>query len=539
MDSANRGVAEFYYTEKVPQHAVTLAFVRSKPGTPADLTDINNLYPETDALKPGRLTVTGWPVARTHDAVILHNSVDISGNQLYYLENQFFEITNRTGADGKPLYYVHLLPLGVNDVTVFGANGEEVSAYVVQNGAIYHSLDGTVYWVRYYDGKTLRTELLRYAPAMRQTTGNPAADTYSFDHGVLKVASDGHYFIRFTEDNGYKLLPPYDVLSTEPWYLRVRTGLRPVAPEWGRQLFLPFRPYMLATWVPGRVVDGNVVEFARRPILFDGKQYPDVLVFDKDYNFKYALDGTPVGVTSKKGFLYPWKRAQVLEMDLAAGRLHLAVPLEKDDQCFGFYFYKEPDVIYRDLDINPFTNPDVKNRVIQIVYKPNATNPFQNLYHRVLDEYGDPIAELSNEPEGEGAVVLGTLLVGGSVGLNEFRTEDTRVRGGGLAKEHQDIPESKDFWDLGFWDGQPYPVGGATVVYLPRTLLKPVGKFSQTEVQQIVRAAVPMGVLPVVRYYDQDGEEDLGVKNLMLLFDNMPGNFDDARGVFDEPEVEQ
>ena len=35
----------------------------------------------------------------------------------------------------------------------------------------------------------------------------------------------------------------------------------------------------------------------------------------------------------------------------------------KYDLVFGFYFYEELDLIYTALDINPFTNPAIRNRI--------------------------------------------------------------------------------------------------------------------------------------------------------------------------------
>ena len=63
--------------------------------------------------------------------------------------------------------------------------------------------------------------------------------------------------------------------------------------EWTRMLFTPFRPFMVGTWVPGKLVAPGVVEFERKRIWWDGKKYPDVLVFDKNYELKHALDGNP------------------------------------------------------------------------------------------------------------------------------------------------------------------------------------------------------------------------------------------------------
>jgi hypothetical protein len=74
-------------------------------------------------------------------------------------------------------------------------------------------------------------------------------------------------------------------------------------------MFMPARPYMLEVWVPGKVVDKNLIEFERKETWFDPaiKHYPDILVNDREYNLKYALDGVPPGLGGAldKGYLYP------------------------------------------------------------------------------------------------------------------------------------------------------------------------------------------------------------------------------------------
>ena len=59
-------------------------------------------------------------------------------------------------------------------------------------------------------------------------------------------------------------------------------------------LFAPYRPFMVGTWVPGKLVADHTLEFERKRIFWDGKKYPDVLVFNKNYEIKYALDGNAV-----------------------------------------------------------------------------------------------------------------------------------------------------------------------------------------------------------------------------------------------------
>jgi hypothetical protein len=502
-----RQVAEFYYTEQAPAGAVLIARIASHPSTPAELTDINNPKQVLPELKPGKLVFTAYPVARRYDALVLMNSVAVSGSNQFTVENPFFELTDRTDDSGQPLYYTHRLPPFVRDVTVLTLDGSEASgAWKVEAGNLYHSMDGEPYWVRYYDNGRVHTELLAHAPVLSRSS-TASSSTYSSEAGLLTVY-DGEkkvYYGRFTEANGYRLLPPYNVLPNEPWYIRVRSGLKPVAPEWGRQTFLPYRPYMPAAWVPGKVLASDLVEFERRPIYLDRPRQPDVLVYDRDYKLKYALDGSPPGSPLRRGYLFPWKRGQIAEIDEYRGRLRLAVELDPTDRVFGFYYYEEPDIVYREIDINPHTNPLVKNRLIEFVYSAQD-DPFQTVYHRVIGENGLPVKELSNAPVV--GTTIGTVIVGDSVGLDAFSVEDIRSPGGGLAPEYQGLSQVRDYWDIGAWDGKPYPVGGALVVWLPKSILKPAGSFSKPEAEGLVKSIVPMGTIPIVRFYDANGEEE-------------------------------
>ena len=121
--------------------------------------------------------------------------------------------------------------------------------------------------------------------------------------------------IRFTEDNRYRILDPYTVLPNDPWYVRIRHNVKPQPPEWVHMIFSPFRPFMVATWVPGTLRDGGVIEFERKRLYWDGKRYPDVLIFNKDYELKWALDGNSVESMEKQGYIYPWSRSHFLQID--------------------------------------------------------------------------------------------------------------------------------------------------------------------------------------------------------------------------------
>jgi hypothetical protein len=129
-------------------------------------------------------------------------------------------------------------------------------------------------------------------------------------------------------------------------------------------LFTPYRPFMVGTWVPGHLVAENTIEFERKRIWWDGKKYPDVLVFDKNYELKFALDGNAVESLEKQGYVYPWSRSHFMQIDPLNGRVRVNVDIAADDIVFGFYFYEELDLIYTALDVNPFTNPGIGNKIV-------------------------------------------------------------------------------------------------------------------------------------------------------------------------------
>jgi hypothetical protein len=87
----------------------------------------------------------------------------------------------------------------------------------------------------------------------------------------------------------------------------------------------------------------------------DGKKYPDVLVFDRDYNLKFALDGNPADSEEKQGYMYPWSRSHFEQICPRSARVKVDVEIAPDDIVYWFYFYEELDLIYTALDINPFT----------------------------------------------------------------------------------------------------------------------------------------------------------------------------------------
>jgi hypothetical protein len=506
---SNLGVQNFYYTRTLPSRSVAIAKVSTPPASPSTLTDvINMVYLPGDLTIRKDSTLDSSPADFTAPDLMV--AVQISGTTSYRIFNQFFEITGTLLDDGiTPAFYVHALPSSVDQQVVILdllGNVVDVDVHRVDN-LLYHSLDGTPYRVRYVDALGyLHTDLLQYTPALSLSTLSASATTYVLSGRFLTVGSNSNYYIRFTRRNGYSVTAPYNTQPNTPWFPRVSFSLTPVAPEWATQTFLPIRPYLLATWVPGIVLDSSLIEFERKQIFYNASHLPDILVFDKDYVIKYALDGSVAGSQPRRGTLYNWQRGLIQFIDPYKARIQVGVELDPTDIIFGFYSYLENDVIYSTLDVNPFTNPAVKNKIIEFYYKNNGSDLFHYIYHQVIDPVTGPVLGATNDPTPATGTnqIFANLVVGTGIGVQNFTVADVRQRGGGLDSNDQDIPQAIECWDLGFWDGKPYPIGGTMAIYVPSNTLS---VMSRNDIQSKIQAALPMGTLAIIHYYNADGTE--------------------------------
>lgn len=530
-----------YYTRKLPTRAVGIAYLSTPAATPNQLTSVNNTIP---IVNQGSLTVQQYLGSAVFTASDLNIPVTISGSSTYLVDNQFFEITDQ--ADGStPYFYSHILPTNVNNVTVSDVNGVVQIGFVIRtivrdgvsNNYLLHNFVNEPMTLRYVAADGVHKQLLLHTPVIRMSTVAATSTTYTLVGTVLNLETIGVYYLRFTAQSGYQILPPFNDLPNVPWYARIRFSILPPAPEWANQNWLPFQPYVLGTWITGTVVANNLITFERSPIYFDGTHYPSILVYDSGYNLKYALSGESItGTGPQLGYDFPWRLGQIQNIDPQIGTVQIALPLDPTDIVFGFYSYVEPDIVYRLLDINPATNPAVRNREVQFIY--DSANPTQAVSHLIIDTNAQPWNMDTTYNPGDGVIgsdnnyymaivsnidipppndevwqsgvlastqqSIGLLMVGTSISTSQFTITDVRQRGGGLGPAFQSIPEAMNFWDLGFWDGEPFPLGGALVVYLPIAIQS---QYTTSQLQAKIESIVPMGVLPVIRYYDQNGVE--------------------------------
>jgi hypothetical protein len=510
VEIANRGIQEFYYTKNLPERAVAIAQISAPVMTPSAFTGISNTpylsaslgvwLSSSDLTDPADFTTQAYGA-----------SIAISGSESYIVNNQYFEITQQVmiGTDGSdiPLYYKHQLPTGITTATIIDLEGNTVTdqPYQIVGSVIYHDLDGEAYRIRYNQSGYLITQLLKYTPVLSLGTLGATTSQYTFVGKLLSVYTIDTLYFRFLKNAAYQVFPPYWNPPNTPWFVRIGYSSSAFPQEYSNQPFIPNRPYLLGTWVSGKVLDSSLIEFERKQIFNSSQYLPDILVFSKDNVIKYAIEGTK---QQRRGTLYNWSRGAVSydSVDFYKARVQVSVTLDPTDIVFGFYVYREQDVIYTALDMNPHTNPIVENKIVEFYYKNDMDVPFHNIFYNIIDPAtGGSVGTNDTDPDTLGTI-FANVTCGSNIGVQDFTYTDVRTRGGGLNPNYQDIPQSVHFWDLGYWDGKPWPVGGTTIIYLPVSILDTIAR---EDITSAIIDVLPMGALPSIRFYDFEGSESV------------------------------
>ena len=117
------GIQTFYYGKKLPARAIAIAQVTAEDVSPADLIDIVNTPYLPGSLGIWTLT-SGLAASPNFTAPDYNQSVTITGDIVYMVQNQFFQITNQFAADGvTPLYFYHNFGQSVSGATILNLDG--------------------------------------------------------------------------------------------------------------------------------------------------------------------------------------------------------------------------------------------------------------------------------------------------------------------------------------------------------------------------------------------------------------------------------
>lgn len=234
--------------------------------------------------------------------------------------------------------------------------------------------------------------------------------------------------------------------------------------------------------------------------------------------------------------------------------------INETDVISSSYYYEEDKYEFSFINLNPLTNTALVKQRVVIFAKPEllGSTISQTLFYLVVNEDGlvvesnyniDSVeASLSDGVEVQAAItaetlwydrdpdtvswvtasgvdfvqnytvqgtpnpdaflILGEVYVRENTQPNSMVINDIRERGGGLIPEEQTAlegvqPESAWNWDVGMWDGYPYPGAAAFFVDVPSIVLEACGgSLNPAAVREIVGRHIGLGIYPVIHKYN-------------------------------------
>jgi FlaG/FlaF family flagellin (archaellin) len=291
-------------------------------------------------------------------------------------------------------------------------------------------------------------------------------------------------------------------------------------PEFGSQAFYPAIPYMQQTDEAATFIDNTVISVANKPlyVTIDGSDKPDITV---------TRNGVAVGVKD-------WDRHK--------GYIYLDSEVEFNDDIRVTYIYEQKFLMYKGfasggefyhLDLNPMpghtytdlstqaevASSSLVSKAIYLyvlpayVYYSDNRIPARGvdgsaIRHMIVDESipdSDTVQAIGSIDSD--ALIIGKILVKPDASTSDILVLDTRQRGGGvmeditrdLLKKYGD--EATYLWDIGSWDGHPYPSNGVAILTLPSSLLiENGGKFTEDDIRQLLNKYIAFGIYVIIRY---------------------------------------
>lgn len=363
------------------------------------------------------------------------------------------------------------------------------------------------------------------------------------------------------------LLPPIDISASQRWYPRITRSqfYRNVAPgqrkfyyvpEYFNQFFSPVPPYKSLIENQAKILDDKLIYVAPSPMANLGVTgfYVYIVLKDGTGRSVRAFTNDPaasVYINKNKVItdIY-YEKDMIQSIDSAHGFIRLANSIDTSLTAYVTYRYEEPHLTYRDINVNSTINPDVLNTSMLFYIIPEGSTPnTRSVFHLQIDEanrviaapqdesfigmdLNDWIAEHTSDPHHY--VLIGKMFSVQTLAPRDIDSVDIRIRGGGVKEKQLEAAlglqdEVQWYWDIGYWDGQPYPGMGAIVVEIPRRVLVEVGgTFTRNQIEDIVRRHMAEGGYPIIRYYDRSTlitKVEPGDKHVLLKWQDVEAGF--------------
>lgn len=350
-------------------------------------------------------------------------------------------ITNKVGVSprGKkrPLFWRHELPANVTSCqveVVSRGNTQQVdTGYRVdlEGGNLYTNYKNffnqttgayTLFFVTCTDseGNTYH-ELLDPVPVAVEASW----EDIDLDTGKLitdrplytsERASSGYTFYLNTSDTWYSrpvegsLIQPRRPSGRDPedsWYLRFSAGdlnaftnsafNRYYIPEYDRQNYSPYKPYVYSTFERLLRVNEQVLAATRRSIAIKPDIGLHLTIFVSDYenNLLRALttDSSLHGKRYSNTSVF-YEADVIRSWDNNGGFISLSTKIHASSEITAQYYYSADDYEYTGVNLNPLYNKSIRDKLVVFYIIPNA-DPDDNAIHHLVVDSGGVIVECS------------------------------------------------------------------------------------------------------------------------------------------------
>lgn len=336
----------------------------------------------------------------------------------------------------------------------------------------------------------------------------------TIDNGV--ILRSAKWSIKYNDTAKIRILAPYNDSFMLPWYPRISIGA--FTQEYkGRKFNFYIPEYNLQTWstlygMPFKdlksasvsVKDTNLIQLPRYPIHWNG----DNLIF---YN-----DGSPIS-----NFI-------IEDIDVNNGLVYIKPGSFPNGNITVDYTYLENSFVYPYLNINAHfsQNPSLIDKFVVFYLLPAegtiAVKNNRTVYHKIADNLQEAIDSIEVENSDLPIAIIGAYSIQQVLSSDRVTILDTRVLGGGLVNDELKSPvhiidtvftlnndnkkqpiedifdDAKSFWDIGNYDGEPYPGAASVVVKVPDYLQD---KFTNANIKSKVSKFISAGVYPIIDYY--------------------------------------
>lgn len=358
---------------------------------------------------------------------------------------------------------------------------------------------------------------------------------------------------------------PWYVSVTNGRFTSIRNGIsyQYAIEEFLNQAWDPYEPFKASTFENSNFVSDRLVKLNRSNINVDPTQsgYLSLLIYDGDdepvaaFTTYTGLSGT---VAENSELYQTWtsvERTGIRSIDAQNGLVDIdGLRLRSDYRIIGSYLYNEANYEVTALDFNPYRSIDLRAKIVGFFVKPTTSSEsasqtlfftvadasgkivksnlpnfdntdeklktsddiWRNVYYEAVPEYittdtGCIMFMTSQTVIGSGLYLpLGEVSVSEDTAPDQSTILDTRIRGGGIKEGSVETArvlqrEVKWYWDVGFWDGVPFPGTASYFIEVPVSVLETAGGTFQTDqVRDIIGRHTAAGVYAVAKAYGID-----------------------------------